>query len=49
MKTLRRFGRIVPMPSTLQIRNELRAMVLPEAKPALPPPAPPAAREPPPA
>jgi hypothetical protein len=34
MKTLRRFGRTVTMPSTVQIRRELRAIVLPEAKPA---------------
>jgi hypothetical protein len=44
MATLRRFGRTVTMPSSIQIRHELRTIVLPDAKPDTPPP--PAGRAP---
>jgi len=34
MRTLRRFGRIVKLPSSRQIRHELRTIVLPGEKSA---------------
>ena len=45
MKTIRRYGRNVTLPSTMQVLHELRTIVLPDDKPlpaVAPPPVDPA-------